>query len=99
MAINVRYPDGSWRLIPSELCPIDPALIGPQARFHHRPVNIDPLWRFYNDGAAWHARPRHGALSILVPPVDHWWQGIATMADSPALSDMSDQAPQSHRAA
>ncbi|BBD01685.1 hypothetical protein YGS_C1P2940 [Sphingobium sp. YG1] len=99
MAIDVRYPDGSYRAVPSELRAVDNGQSGAQARFHHRPVNSDPLWRFYNDGTTWHARPRHGALSILVPPVDHWWQGIAAMADAPALPDMSDQASRSHRAA
>ncbi len=88
MAIDVRYPDGSWRSVPSELRSVDPIKSGAQARFLHGPVNSDPHWRFYRDGVTWRARPRHGALAILVPTVDHWWQGIAAMADAPALPDL-----------
>lgn len=100
MAIDVRYPDGSWRSVPSELRPLDPAIGGAQARFSHSPVNSDPQWRFWSDGTIWHARPRHGALAILTPPLDHWWQGIAAMTDAPAPSDiMADKDAQPPRAA
>lgn len=99
MAIDVRYPDGSIRSVPSELRHIDPAKTGALARFQHCPVNSDPLWRFWSDGLIWHARPRHGALSILLPPLDDWWQGIAAMADAPALADRSAQEARPPRAA
>ncbi len=93
MAISVRFPDGSWRDVPSELRPVDPAANGVQSRFRKIPFNCDPQWRYLCKGGAWYARPRHGTLAILTPAVDHWWQGIAAMADRPVHSDKEAHSP------
>ncbi|BBF68061.1 MULTISPECIES: hypothetical protein [Sphingomonas] len=93
MAISVRFPDGSWRDVPSELRPIDPVTTGMKSRFRHVPVNCDPQWRYLRVASIWHARPRRGSLAILTPSVDDWWLGIAAMADTPASSDKESHSP------
>jgi len=93
MAISVRFPDGSWRDVPSELRPVDAATTGVQSRFHHVPVNCDPQWRYLRIASIWHARPRLGSVAILTPSFDDWWQNIAAMADGPAASDKATHSP------
>ncbi|MBZ9647455.1 hypothetical protein K9B33_07865 [Sphingobium sp. 3R8] len=93
MAISVRFPDGSWRDVPSELRPIDPVTTGMKSRFRHVPVNCDPQWRYLRVASIWHARPRRVSLAILTPSVDDWWLGIAAMADAPASSDKESHSP------
>lgn len=83
MTIEVRFPDGSWRDVPSELCPIDSETTGGASRFHHRPIGIDAQWRFVEGTAGWFARPRRGSLAIFSPPAEEWWHGIAVMTDGP----------------
>ncbi|MDO7835986.1 hypothetical protein Q4610_13115 [Sphingobium sp. HBC34] len=85
--IPVRFPDGSLRDLPSELCPVDAETNGGASRFHHRPIGVDAQWRFVESKGGWLARPRHGGLAILIPPVDPWWQGIATMTDQAVTRD------------
>jgi len=93
MAISVRFPDGSWRDVPSELRQVDAMTNGVQSRFHHVPVNCDPQWRYLRIAALWYARPRHGNLAILTPAVDDWWHGIAAMADVTPASDKETHSP------
>ncbi|WP_420146144.1 hypothetical protein [Sphingobium sp.] len=88
MAVIVQFPDGSQREVASQLCPIDPTAVGTQVRFRQVPINCDPQWRYVRVAATWHAIARHGALAILLPPVDDWWQGIEAMDDA-APSDAS----------
>ncbi|MEC3909995.1 hypothetical protein U5A82_05755 [Sphingobium sp. CR2-8] len=93
MVISVRFPDGSWREVPSELRAVDPATTGDQACFRHVPINCDAQWRYMCVGSVWLARPRRGKLSILTPTVDDWWQGITAMGEAPASSDDKARSP------
>ncbi|WP_088182268.1 hypothetical protein [Sphingobium sp. Z007] len=93
MAISVRFPDGSWRDVPSELRHVDPTTTGVASRFCNIPVNCDPQWRYLCMAGVWHARPRHGKLAILTPTVEDWWNGITAMADTPASSDRAAHSP------
>ena len=93
MAISVRFPDGSWREIPSELRAIDPATTGVYSRFRHVPVNCDPQWRYICVAATWHARPRHGSLAVFSPPVEEWWHDIPAMTDMPEQADPEALSP------
>ncbi len=89
MAIMVHFPDGSQREVAGQLCRVNPTAAKADARYRQVPVNCDPQWRYVRVGAKWYAIARHGALAILSPPVDDWWQGIDAMADMPAASNTS----------
>lgn len=93
MAISVRFPDGSLRDVASQLCLVDPLATGMQARFRQVPINCDPQWRYVRTGMEWRAVARHGALAILMPPTEDWWQGIGAMAEAAPSSDQAKRSP------
>ena len=86
MTINVEFPDGARRDMPSEL-----RIDGASGAFHHVPLESSARWRFVAGESGWRAVPRHGGLAVLTPPVEEWWRGIAAMTDDPSCSDDAAQ--------
>jgi hypothetical protein len=85
MTIEVRFPDGSRRDVPSELRILHADSASEEPAFWHVPLNCDPYWRFAFDGMHWNARPRTGCLAMFRSPGIEWWRGIATMSDEATL--------------
>lgn len=92
MAVIVHFPDGSQREVAGQLCLVDPTAAGTQVRFRQVPINCDPQWRYVRIASKWCAVARHGALAILSPSADHWWQGVEAMVDAAVPSSDTSRA-------
>jgi hypothetical protein len=87
MTIEVRFPDGSRRDVPSELRILHADSASEEPAFWHVPLNCDSYWRFAFDGVHWNARPRTGSLAMFRSPGIEWWRGIVTMSHEAALGE------------
>jgi len=85
VTIEVRFPDGSRRDVPSELRILHAGSVNEEPAFWHVPLNCDSYWRYAFDGVHWNARPRTGGLAMFRSPAIEWWRGIVTMSDEAAL--------------
>ncbi len=81
MSIEVRFPDGTCRDVPSELRILNAGSGSEAPEFCHVPLNCDSYWRFAFDDVRWNALPRSGSLTMFRGPRAEWWRAIPTMSD------------------